>query len=218
MFSNLWLAPILIILDATPTHRYWRLKGTTAGTYDGGALAEIEFYSTIGGASIATGGTASSGSNGAGGLPENAFDGLLEAAGGMWAGASGAVVAGTSWVAYDFGTPVSVVSHAITARNSSWANQVWDGWNLEYSDDNITWTIHSSYSDLTTWAVDEQKTYIPPADEAFQTTFEQAVYIIEGVTPTDAQAVYKQEIYVIEGVTPADAQTVFEQTLYVIET
>jgi hypothetical protein len=136
----------------------------------------------------------------------------------MWAGANGAVAAGTSWVAYDFGTPVSIVSHAITARNSTWANQVWDGWDLEYSDDNITWTLHSSYSDLSAWAVDQQKTYIEPADEAFQTTSEQAIYIIEGVTPTDAQAVYKQEIYVIEGVTPADAQTVFEQTLYVIET
>lgn len=139
---------------AVQTHRHWRLKGTTAGTFDGGALAEIEFYDAVGGASIATGGTPSAGSEAFGGLATNAFDGLTEGAGGMWAGASGAIAAGTSWVAYDFGTPVTVAEFGIMPRSGGNADQMWDEWDLEYSDDGIAWLTHSSYSDFTAWTAD----------------------------------------------------------------
>jgi hypothetical protein len=139
------------------TAQHWRLKGTLAGSFNGGALGEIEFYAALGGTSIATGGTPSAGSAAFGGTAAAAFDGNKVS--GIWAGASGAISAGTSWVAYDFGSPVSITSFELTGRNSSDANQMWDGWDLEYSEDNVTWVTLESYSDATAWTAGESRTY-----------------------------------------------------------
>ena len=139
-------------------HRYWRLKGTKAGSFTGGALGEIEFYDTVGGSSIATGGTAAAGSEAFGGTAEQAFDGDK---GGLsfWAGDSGAVDAGTSWLSYDFGSDVDIKEFEITARSSGNSNQVWDEWNLEYSDDNIVWEVIQDFIDNSSWTSSESRKF-----------------------------------------------------------
>ena len=138
--------------NASDAHRYWRLKGTVSGTFNGGALSEIEFYSTTGEDNIATGGTPSAGSEAFGGLAIYAFDGADETVNGtMWAGASGAIAAGTSWVAYDFGSPVQIDSFKIWPRSSVNSNQMWDEWDLEWSDDGVSWTLWESFADATGW-------------------------------------------------------------------
>tara|TARA_R100001086_G_scaffold173243_3_gene94835 strand:- start:314 stop:805 length:492 start_codon:yes stop_codon:yes gene_type:complete len=144
----------------SPGKRYWRLKGTNDGSFSGGALCEIEFYDSIGGSNIVAGGTEIAGSEAFGGTKEQAFDG--DKLNSFWAGASGAVTAGTSWIGYDFGAgnEKDVVQFEITARSSGGnANQVWDEWDLEYSDDGIIWTNKNSYSDFTPWTSNETRKY-----------------------------------------------------------
>ena len=146
--------------SADPGHRFWRLKGTTAGGYDGGALDEIEFYDTIGGVSIALSGLAGEGSALGSNYAFEAFDGVKDIAS-YWAGASGAVAAGTSWLSYDFNTPVEIAQFELTSRagGSITANQMWDAWDLEWSDDYVTWTLQESFSDGRTWGNTESVKY-----------------------------------------------------------
>lgn len=138
-------------------HRYWRLKGTDPGSYSGGALSEIEFYNEIGGADIANEGTAFAGSEDFGGLATAAFDGDTST---MWAGNATAIADGTSWVAYDFRAhKPDIKQFQISARLSPNQEQVWDGWNIEYSDDGINWTVANSYVDNTAWGSGESRKY-----------------------------------------------------------
>ncbi len=139
--------------------RYWRLNGTVAGTYNGGALSEIEFYApSPAGIDAATGGTPISGSELAGTTDDKAFDGIRDSAS-YWAGVSGAVAAGTSWIGYDFGSPVPLIQFELTARSGVNSNQMWDGWNLDYSSDGVGWTTLQGYSDTASWAGLERRMY-----------------------------------------------------------
>ena len=144
-------------INGISAHRYWRLIGTVAGSYDGGALSEIEFYDTIGGADQANGGVASAGSEDFGGTAAQAFDGTTA----MWAGAPGAVAAGTSWVAYDFGAgnDIEIVQVGITARSSGDSNQVWDEFKLQFSDNGTSWVDAQTWSDTSTWGSLQQKKF-----------------------------------------------------------
>jgi len=141
-------------------HRYWRLKGTEAGSYDGGGLAEVEFKAEVGGTDVATGGTASAGSNRAGSLAEYAFNDQTELEdSNFWGGAAGSVAAGTSWIAYDFGSPVYIKEFSITARDGVESDHMWDRWSLEYSDDNVNWKARDFYVDEASWAANEKRSY-----------------------------------------------------------
>lgn len=150
-----------------PRAPYWRVKGTVSGSFNGGALSEVGFYSALGDAATnTTGGTPSAGSEAFGGLATNAFDGIDEAnAGGMWAGASGAIAAGTSWLAYDYGEWTEIAEISLTARSGGNSNQMWDEFDLEWSIDGITWYLWQSYVDTGTWASVETRRYAVTDDQ-----------------------------------------------------
>ena len=145
-----------ISAEALGRHRYWRLRGTVAGSYNGGVVGSLEFYEHDGGANVATvsgnqiGGVGSSG---------NAFDGNL--AGNPWIGAGGSVATGESWVGYDFGAgnEVNIRSFELSTRSSPNQNQIWDEWNLDYSDDGVNWFTKQSYVDASSWSAAENRIY-----------------------------------------------------------
>lgn len=155
-YNTQWVDDDAGSVDANAA-RYWRARGTVAGSYNGGALADIDFQNAAG-VSLLGGGTPSAGSEDFGGTAAGAFD---QNTGTMWAGEGNAVALGTSWVAYDFGpnNEQTVERVVITARSSSNSNQVWDEWVLEWSSDGILWNTLETISDATAWASNEQKTY-----------------------------------------------------------
>ena len=156
--SSILLTPYAGVFGASPLpeiHEYWRVKGVTAGSFVGGALAELEFRATIGGADQATGGTSISGSEFNGSLVDgNAFDDDGSTA---WAGTSLAL----SWVGYQFTSPVSVEEISITSREASNGAQTWVDFDLEYSDDGSAWTTHWNILS-STWGNAETRTFTAP--------------------------------------------------------
>ena len=137
---------------------FWRILFTSAGTFDGGALTEVEMYEDVSGPNIATGGTPISGSEAFGGTDEQLFDGNKTTS--FWAGASGAIAAGTSWVGYIFDeTPVNIVAFELTARSGSNSNQMPDAFTLQRSEDGLTWEDVASFSDPASWASNESRVY-----------------------------------------------------------
>lgn len=139
--------------------RYWRLYGLTAGSYNGGALCEIQMYTSVGGADVTTGGTPLAGSEAFGGTAAKAFDGNLTSS--FWAGAVGAVAAGTSWVYYDFGVGVDIdiVQVGIVSRSSPDNEQVWDSFKLQWSSDGMAWTDVQTWTDTSSWASNQLKKF-----------------------------------------------------------
>lgn len=118
-------------------HRYWRVRGIT---YNGNPMgcAELELRTAIGGATVCTGGTAFASTNYDGSLiPSHAFDGNATD-GHEWA-ASGI---NNEYIGYDFGAgnDKAIVEVRYVARQL-FGVQSPNGAVLEYSDDNVTYTI-----------------------------------------------------------------------------
>lgn len=142
-------------------HRYWRIyiTATAGGGYI--ELSEVQWRATIGGANIATGGTASASSyNDGGSTAAHAFD----ATGGTrWATAGGS--AAPSWLAYDFGSPVSIAELAVrNAENPPSGNPTGNSpgaFRIEYSDNGADWVDSGFQWSGQTWsAAGETKTYV----------------------------------------------------------
>lgn len=127
--------------DQGPDFNLWRLRFLSANTWSGGALSELEFRDSPGTIDLATGGSPVFGSAGNGVTnADAAFDDLRNT--GYWAGAQNSISEGTSWIGYNFGTPIKPGEIDITARTGSNALQVPRTYMVEGSDDGIRWTPH----------------------------------------------------------------------------
>lgn len=131
----IYYATMLAAAAAPVGHRYYQLNISatgTSGNYCG--IPELQLRTTVGGASVAVGGTASANSSYSGYPASNAFDGNT----------------GTSWFSngtsapfileYDFGSGNAhkIVQYAIYGQTT--LGQTPSSWTLEYSDDGTTWT------------------------------------------------------------------------------
>jgi len=141
-------------------HPHWRWLATEAGSFDGGALAEIEFLPAIDGADTTSpadaAARASAGSEAFGGTAEQAYD---DTGSTMWAGASGAIAAGTAWLRWDYAAPVSLRALTIRARGGNDGDQVPVGFDLQYSDDGVAWTTLWSVSGQPQFAAGEKRQF-----------------------------------------------------------
>jgi len=141
---------------------WWRIRLTTAGSYSGGGLAQIALHDTVGGSNIAVGGTASvsGGSSFNGGtFSQNAWD-LVDPAL-EWAGAANAITNGIAWSDYTLASAAAVVEVVITAR-ASVGNQMGTAFNVDGSDDGVTWDTVWSESGLAAWTNGEVRTFAKP--------------------------------------------------------
>ena len=146
-------------LEAEPlnlnAHKFWRVRGTTAGTFDGGAFAKLTMKDINGDAVYGRpfAGSEYSASN-------TAFIGIYgNGTTEWWGGASGAVVAGTSWLAQEFGAKVELGSVEFIARFSVDSNQMWDEFVIEWSDDGTTWNTLQTVDSSAAWSSNELKAY-----------------------------------------------------------
>lgn len=175
------------------THRYWRLAFyANWSTATGTQIREIEFRATIGGADQASGGTAS-GSTGTTAAASLAFDNsVANSTSTHWAASHSAYA--QSWIAYDFGAPVTVKQWAIAPNSVNFEPRVHG---IQYSDDGTTWIEAQN---------DYQATWTPGSFTAFSFTDPFAT----GVSATTAgvlvlpgtsigQAASAAGVYVIHG-------------------
>lgn len=122
------------------THRFWRIRSTGTALSITVTIPEIQFRGTAGGANLATNSaniTASSVTGTA--TPDKAIDGLTTTS---WQASGGL---GTGWIAYDFGTPTSILEAALTAPGLS-TNGMPNAGMVEASDDGSNWITEATFS------------------------------------------------------------------------
>lgn len=137
------------IFESLVSARYWRIRtldNQSLGSTAAASSAGIEMRSLIGGTNIATGGTASA-SNSNSGAASNAFDGNPTT---NWI--TGNFSYGTHWIAYDFGSPVSVVEIVYSKRSDSFGpNEAPLYGDVQYSSDNTNWFTSWPFFSSTLW-------------------------------------------------------------------
>jgi hypothetical protein len=143
------------------THQYWRLNFSAAQTGNYVSLDEIEMRATAGGADQCSGGTASADSVYSGTYAAaNAFDNVVNGSF-PWASGGGAF---PHWLKYAFAAPVSVAE--VTVRSTSAAyggpNERPKDFTIEWSDDNVAWTVARTVTGQTAWANNEVRTFSVP--------------------------------------------------------
>jgi hypothetical protein len=140
-------------------HRYWRLYITRTCVPSAGyvSLMEVQLRTAIGGASVATGGTASASSTDFGWVAANAFDGST--GGNGWHTAAFSSPA-PQWIKYDFGSgnAKAIVECTITPQ-SSFSGRAPASFQLQYSDDDSTWTDLFSVVDAEPYANGEVRAF-----------------------------------------------------------
>lgn len=129
-------------------HSYWRLN-LIHGAASGAPYVnttEVAMHTSIGGSNVCTGGTASASS----GTAANAFDGNTST---NWESSTGA----NAWLKYAFASPVDIVEYTI--RKGSFAGEDPIEWQLEFSDDNSSWTVAGIERGINSWSAGETKTF-----------------------------------------------------------
>lgn len=136
-----------------PSFTYWRLYILAGGGNPAGgpgnalALAEWKFYDGLGVQIPTTGGTPSA-SNSGFGAAANAFDGNVNT---FWAASVGAASYAPQWIQYQFASAVNPATFSLTCRNDSFYVQGPDAWQLQASNDGVTWTPMGNYSLNSAW-------------------------------------------------------------------
>ena len=145
------------IIETIIPCEHWQLFMTVAGSWSGGALAEIEMYDTIGGADITTGGTPTAGAEAFGGTAAQAFDGNKTTS--FWAGPSGAINNELAYLNYEYLTPVNVVEYEVTVRSASSKDQFASEWEIRKSHDGILYQTVATESDYVSHSSNESRKY-----------------------------------------------------------
>jgi hypothetical protein len=140
-------------------HSYWRVVslGNTFGTYT--ELAEVVFASTVGGATLCTGGTPLCSGIVPGFPASYAFDGVPTT---VWAD-----YGATGWIGYHFASAVDPVEVRLTARidgSGDW-NAAPSSLRVDYSDDGTTWTSAGTYT-ASAWSAGQTQTFAVPEHSA----------------------------------------------------
>lgn len=139
-------------------HRYWRLLFSLSNDATYLEVGEAAFRATSGGTNQASGGTPSASTEYSGSYTAaKAFDSSTST---NWSTTAGTTVG--SWLKYDFGSAVTVLQIAITTPTSgpSTAPKTWD---VQYSDDNSSWTTAWSVTNQTGWRTAQTRVFTDPA-------------------------------------------------------
>jgi hypothetical protein len=175
-------------------HRYWRVRAYN-GTYEPNnlACATLALRETHNGTDFALGNAGIS-NFAFGGFPaSNAFD---NSASSFWTNVTGSALT-TGYIGADFGaTPRDIVEFSYTVRPDGFREDP-KALYLEYSDDNVTWTILFDTGALPAWTAGETRTFnnLPTAIDAGQL----AVIGIEQAPPSPIQIGQLAVIALLEG-------------------
>ena len=147
-------------------HRYWRIKIRVTGGGLNGGIGELQMRTSIGGSNVATGGTPSSSSLSASYLPAKAFDGNTTATGvgNAWAALTMGGSTGLNsypWLAYDFGSgndkDIAEIVIYSPGTGGLGASELPMQFDIQWSDDNVTWVTQRSIAYDTPWTLLESR-------------------------------------------------------------
>lgn len=135
------------------SYRYWRLEMNFSDG-GGGVYAGSNMEMRSSGTNLATNTSNITARGTFGGFDVR---GLINASFGQWAD-----INGTSWVQYDFGSPVLIDEVTWTSRTDNSANQAPRSFAIQGSPDATTWTT-VGYCFHTGWTLSDQQTFTIPA-------------------------------------------------------
>lgn len=142
-------------------HRYWRIYVLESNTGDGffTAIYELEFRATAGGADQSTPSSGITASTvAAGAVVSYAIDNDLITG---WTSSSGS--SGPQWVSVDLGSAKEVRQIAMTSGDTSArAARAPKRFQIQYSDDNSSWTSAIEYSGEPAWGNTETRLFAVP--------------------------------------------------------
>lgn len=144
-------------------HRYWRINVTAINGGAACGISEVEMYAKTTKGNECYGGTASASSEWSGSdAAAEAFNGVFGSGSDAWASASGGAM--PQWLKYDFGTTSfpNVTRVCISARGSVDTGQAPKDFNVQWSDDNSSWTTAWSVTNSTGWSAFERRTFDKP--------------------------------------------------------
>lgn len=157
MISGIVAAQMRLSLVNNTAHRYWRIWIKTIQVQSAYAsMTELELRATAGGPDQCNGGTPIASGYYNTNTPSKAFDDITTGAN-YWVSQS--AINGPRWIGYQFANPVRVTEIAITAEDGTATSHQGDlkDFDLQYSDDGVTWTTIASYSNQTAWTNNEQR-------------------------------------------------------------
>lgn len=135
------------------SYRYWRLTMALSDG-GGGVFAGSNMQMKSSGTNLATNTSNITARGTFGGFDVR---GLINGSFGQWAD-----VNGTSWVQYDFGSPVLIDEVTWTSRTDNSANQSPKSFSIQGSNDASTW-VNVGYCFHTGWTLSDQQTFTIPA-------------------------------------------------------
>jgi len=137
-------------------HSYWCIRPTTNQAHTGVAttFAEIGMMTTVGGATVTTGGTVVKSSEQAGALAVNAFDGNTSTLFKFSVGNEG------GYIGYNFPSPVDILEYYIVATSvvGAYIYSPMD-FTFEYSDDGSSWTVVDTRTLQNQWYQGQKRIY-----------------------------------------------------------
>lgn len=137
-----------------PGFRFWRLNCTANNGSTNLAIGDFELRSSIGGASIFTGGTPSASSTNGSYVAANAFD---NNAGTLWNAATS-----SGWLMYVLPANlelVNAVQFAVRTRSDGYTADAPKDFTLEYSSGGVSWTVLKTITAQTGWAAGELRAF-----------------------------------------------------------
>jgi len=141
-------------------HPYWRINISAAQSGNYVSIEEIEMRATVGGADQCTGGTASADSAYSGTYAaSNAFNDVVNTTT-PWASGSGF----PHWIKYAFPAPVTVAEVTIRSNSAAYGgpNEHPKAFTIEWSDDDLSWTVVCTVPNEASWTHNEVKAYTVP--------------------------------------------------------
>lgn len=149
-------------------HRYWRINFTEVNGSDVVSFSELEMFESVSGPNVVTGGTVSAQSYYTGGYEASkAVDGVLQQDDGSTNRWMSSTDGPPWWLKYDFGSGnekaiESIGIHHREAASSARAPQDFD---IQYSDDDSSWTTLWSVTGETGWGDLEYRRFNNPDTE-----------------------------------------------------
>lgn len=207
-------------------HRFWQLSDLSApagGGYFG--MAECYLRSVLGAGNFIPTASAASSSFSSGFGPANTYDGDPNNA---WVSAGND---NPTWIAYDYGVPISPVEIVITARNNGQPEQAPIAGNIYYSDVSLggPWTLWEGFT-FDPWTNGETQTFGLVPEPQLNVSTQEAMVALSSTTeglyvsvqepmvgmspPASALDVSVQEA-LLSMMTPADSIQVAEQVVMV---
>lgn len=151
--------------DSAGASRYWRVYITDNNGDAVNTIHELQMYTAAGAISVCSGGTAIESGHDSSAAADNLFDGNV--------GTDWSKTGLPAWVGYDFGdgNEKAIIGVAMFPPASPYVNRMPKDFDVQYSNDGISWATSWSVQDSTDWTEKVGREFYSTAQDLYNSTF-----------------------------------------------